>query len=614
MLAPTDRRLLLDALAPEPDWAFDQAIGTTYTLDLLALLRVPLAATTLPWTEADGEPLANPFALLSALRQHASRISLFCHAGATKVPPPQQRLFTFLEESVNPVLPPLEGIFHPKLWLLRFTSSETREVSYRLLVLSRNLTFDRCWDIALALEGRLVKRRNAFAINRPLSELVVALPAMAARAGHNVDRSTAERVSLFADELLRVSWEPPEDFELAAFHPLGLDRRVRWPFRYLHRLLVVSPFVGSGLVENLGDWPAADATLIARFEELTKLDPAALRPYDRVYAFDDGQGLLDAEDQSAEDVSGELAGLHAKLFLGEAERRARVWIGSANATEAALGAPDRPGNSVEFLVELDGVRARHGVEPTLDGLLDAGLLQPFVPAEEPVAEEPREAIARELELAASRLAAGKFAAYVTEEGPERLRIDLRATDDAAVELPPSTVLTARPITIAHPRTVHPERDPAATFPVVALVNVTPFFAFTLTATRDGLEVHHEFVARLRLEGAPEGRHEAVIAELLSDPERLFAFLLLLLSSDDRDSEEALRRLEQLGARNGAGRRDVGGGLPLLEPLLRTLDRDPERLDEIGQLLEDLSAQPETAHLIPEELRELWTVIEEVRAT
>src|SRR6516162_9826339 len=74
--AGSDRRLLLDALSPEPDWSFDQAIGTTYTLDLLAPLRVPLAATTLPWSEADGEPLANPFALLSALRQHASRISL----------------------------------------------------------------------------------------------------------------------------------------------------------------------------------------------------------------------------------------------------------------------------------------------------------------------------------------------------------------------------------------------------------------------------------------------------------------------------------------------------------------------------------------------------------
>ena len=265
-------------------------------------------------------------------------------------------------------------------------------------------------------------------------------------------------------------------------------------------------------------------------------------------------------------------------------------------------------------MELDGVRSRHGVRPTLDGLLDAGMLQPFVPAEKAVEEEPREAITRELELAASKLAAGTFIARVTEEGPERLRVDLCLTDEATVEMPPSTVLTARPITIAHARTVHLERNPAATFPVLALINVTPFFAFTLTATREGLEVSHDFVARLRLEGAPEGRHEAVIAELLSDPQRLFAFLLLLLSADDRDSEAALRRLEQLGTGNGVGRRDTAGGLPLLEPMLRALDRDPRRLDEIGQLLADLSRQPETAHLIPEDLRELWAVVEEVRAS
>src|SRR3954454_4413963 len=64
VLAPADRRLLLDALAPPLGYELDEAIGTSYTLDLLALLRVPLAATALPWAEGDGAPLSNPFALL----------------------------------------------------------------------------------------------------------------------------------------------------------------------------------------------------------------------------------------------------------------------------------------------------------------------------------------------------------------------------------------------------------------------------------------------------------------------------------------------------------------------------------------------------------------------
>jgi hypothetical protein len=204
VLAPADRRLLLDALAPPAGYELDQAIGTTYTLDLLALLRVPLAATTLPWSEGDGEPVSNPFALLSALRRHADRISLFCHAGAIKVPPRQQPLFTFLEGCVNQVLPPRGGTFHPKLWLLRFTEQGGSAVAYRLLVLSRNLTFDRCWDIALVLDGRRIDRKRAFALNHPLGDLVAALPAMAQAAGTPLTEVTAGRIDLIADEVRRV--------------------------------------------------------------------------------------------------------------------------------------------------------------------------------------------------------------------------------------------------------------------------------------------------------------------------------------------------------------------------------------------------------------------------
>ena len=115
MLVPGERRLLLDLLAPPEEYAVDQALGTTYTLDLAALLRVPLAATALPWANADGGPTENPFALLTALRRNASRFSLFCHAGATRAPGTFSPLMTFLEDVVHPVAPPRDGgVLHPK--------------------------------------------------------------------------------------------------------------------------------------------------------------------------------------------------------------------------------------------------------------------------------------------------------------------------------------------------------------------------------------------------------------------------------------------------------------------------------------------------------------------
>ena len=45
MFEPGQRRLLHDTLRPPEGYGFDCAVGTTFTLDLLALLSVPLAFT-----------------------------------------------------------------------------------------------------------------------------------------------------------------------------------------------------------------------------------------------------------------------------------------------------------------------------------------------------------------------------------------------------------------------------------------------------------------------------------------------------------------------------------------------------------------------------------------
>src|SRR5437764_1178797 len=66
MLGPHDRRLLLDAVRPPEGYVLDFAVGTTYSLDLLALLTAPLAFTLLDCQDADGRPDA---AALPAMAQ-----------------------------------------------------------------------------------------------------------------------------------------------------------------------------------------------------------------------------------------------------------------------------------------------------------------------------------------------------------------------------------------------------------------------------------------------------------------------------------------------------------------------------------------------------------------
>lgn len=69
MLEPQGRRHLMETLRPPPGYELDRAIGTTYSLDLLALLTAPLAFTIFDW-EGEGvadrrppRPLREPQAL-----------------------------------------------------------------------------------------------------------------------------------------------------------------------------------------------------------------------------------------------------------------------------------------------------------------------------------------------------------------------------------------------------------------------------------------------------------------------------------------------------------------------------------------------------------------------
>lgn len=618
MLAPADRRLLLDVLAAPEGYTLDHGVGSTYALDLLALLRVPLAATALPWSGSGGGPVDNPFALLTALRRNAGRISLFCHAGATKVPANHIPLLAFLESSVHPVTPPTNGgVFHPKCWLLRFAPEYDDEpVRYRLLVLSRNLTFDRSWDVALSLDGELLERQRRNSPNRPLADFFAALPAMAQAAGHDLPTVAQERVELLTSEVRRVEWSLPEAFDDIAFHPIGHDGKPSWPVTDLHRLMIISPFVGAPAIERLATEVRAEFSVIGRFDEVAKLDAATIEGLDEVDVFDDVSSLLDVEDD-ADDGSvaaagdtdrPELSGLHAKVFVGERYRRAAVFIGSANATEAAFE------RNVEFLVELDGWRIHHGTKAVRTLLQEANLLTPFKPGAEPVSEDPSEALQRTLERAAHELATGALRARVEPTGEARWRTILLAT--RPVDLG-DVKLRARPLSQPTLQPVDLGADPAAAFAPTGLSSVTPFFGLRLTARlKGGSEQHLDVAVRLPMDGAPGGRAEAVTAELLSDTDRLLRFILLLLA-DDGDSDRMLAELEALltertvgGSTSASG---GGEGLPLLEPMLRALHRAPERLEEIDRLLGDMrTAGASTNRLLPPELEELWETIIEVR--
>ena len=116
MLEPDQRRLLTDALRPPDGYTLDEAIGCTYSLDLIALAGVPLACMSLDPTLLKADEAGSAIAALECVRRHAERFTVFCQAGQIHVPRQVQLLLGYLEDSVHQVQAPRGGVFHPKLF------------------------------------------------------------------------------------------------------------------------------------------------------------------------------------------------------------------------------------------------------------------------------------------------------------------------------------------------------------------------------------------------------------------------------------------------------------------------------------------------------------------
>jgi hypothetical protein len=610
MLDPRQRTLLFEALRPPDGYTLHSAVGTTYSLDLMALLAAPLAFTIFDCEDRDGRVVMDPLVLLEALRQHARRVTIFCQAGRIAVPRQHRPLLGYLENSVVEVVAPnRKGSFHPKAWALRFENSR-RLVRYRLLCLSRNLTFDHSWDTALVLDGELTDRTNAFADNHPIGDLFQALPGMAVQ---EVSSAVEERLDLIQGELRRVKFEPPPGFEALRFWPCGLTGRKTWPFpKNARRMMVVSPFVTNGILKDLSKGRKA-SVLVAREEALDGLNPATLEGFSRVFAMateaepdGSGEGLVEGDEKN-----GSLSGLHAKLFVMDDGYDARMWTGSANATEAAFT------RNVELLVELRGKKSQCGIDAVLGGddgrasLLD--LLRPYSVPDEVVTqidgrlEKLVEDVRRELAGAGLRLVADRTGNESTWS------LAVMTPDDGAVSLPKECAVRCWPVSLAedHAAAFESGASPAAVLHAVSWQALTTFMAFSVKAHDADNNAEIRFVLNLPLEGGPVNRQERLLEQVLTDRAAVLRFLLLLLADDVRELS-AVQTGSVLTDGASDGRLDLAIGMPLFESLVRALDQDPVRLDRVDRLMRELQKTESGRKLLPDGFEKLWASIWQAR--
>lgn len=574
-------------LCPPEGYQLDRALATTYSLDLNALLAIPVALFYAQTLEGDlsGERLA----LLEAVRQLGEKVTLFHQAGKVQVPAQYNRLYAYLEDCLVPVVPQSPGqSFHPKIWVIRFLPEhQDNPVRFRLLVLSRNLTFDRSWDLAASLEGEVTEQPQP--VNSPLVDFLHYL------LEQKEETSRDERA--FLQQLGKVDFKVPAGFATLKFHPIGIPGHTGGvPDYNPEHLVIVSPFVQDAPLQKFLSDDLQQAFLFSRYEELHGLSPETLSAYNAYHlnpVVVDGERALDIEgDIDSQDI-------HAKLFVQTRKGRSRWLLGSANATSPASG-----GRNVEFMLELSGhagaIQGPRLVETLLGEDLKKGIFVAYQRPEDLVPDPTTVALERRLRSLENRLVNTGLRGELNSAA-NGVNYDLLVTAKSDMSIPQDFRIEVYPL--GHEKLKQPFSGSAENplhFDNLALVDLSRFVAVSIR--HPALLETRRFLLQLDV-ALPQERLSRIFTLLLKNQARFFEYLRFLLAQNpDKD-------LLLSGTANGKGDSTGLSGHfavgAVYEDLLIAASRSPEKLQSVDAVLRRLQAESAEEVIVPPEFLEFW---------
>ena len=595
MLQPTNRLTLIDAMRPPSGFGLESAMAVTFTLDLRALLAAPAAfALTGSHGIVDDGSQYEPIDLLHAVRSHAGKLTVFSQVGEIALPP-SRRVFAFLERAVVPVRAPRGGVVHPKVWVLRYEEIPDARRHWpsghrlRVLVASRNLTFDASWDTLVRLDE---SDDGSGADLEPVGAL---FDGLMSTGGGVISADHETRVTSLVAALRDARFALPSGVDEVRVAVMGLASTPSpLPVR-ADRSLIISPFVSDDFFTTVH--PAPVDELVSRPESLDLLGTGTLGHVGSAFAFDDGSAYdLDAgqERLSPHDPGRPLVGLHAKVFAFEGDGRARLFLGSANATGAAFT------SNVELLIELVGSVEDLGIDRLCDGTGEEpglrSLFTTYARFEAPNGDEPE---ASSLDSARRTVARLPIDGFVEESGAA-WAVTYRSPD--AFPAVGEATVHCWPLASPGNRQLVGMRRPLDLRFETTIETISGFLAFEISRDDGSLT---GFVVPVPLHGVPEQRERLLLRALVGNAERFLRYVLALLD-EDRTHIDFLDALEAEPPR-GTADGFAPGSFPVLEKLLRTMRQDPAKLAALHPLVSDLAADD----ALPPGFAELWATIYDV---
>jgi hypothetical protein len=586
-------------LIPPTGYRLVKAVAATYTLDLNTLLSIPVALFFSQTLEGNFE--AERVQLLEAIQRCPDVLRVYHQKGRIHVPKKHNRLYGLLEPCVVGILPDdAYTAFHPKVWVLRYEQDDA-QTKYRAIVLSRNLTYDRSWDIAAHLDGEVTETKQQK--SQPLASFVKYLTSH--------ERFDGDRK--FISDLRKVKFETPAGFSSNFFfHPIGIDG-LENPLKDQtgSRAICVSPFVHDDTIGKLSENVTDELLLFGCREEMRLLDPKTL---DGVSAFCISDLIVDGESQDkGEDGDGDQSeqNLHAKLFVFQDDKRNRWFLGSANATKAAFE------RNIEFLLELRGASAAAQLDNLKNELLGkdekCGIFQAFDPPDERVDVSEQKALEKRLlELEYSLLSFTDDIVGQVRPSANETNYDLHLTIPRITAKLGEMSVTVTPFNSdgMEPKELSSSNDTTIAFENINESNLSHFLRFEIWIGGSRLRA---FLAKVEIDGIPETRVSRILRSIINSRDRFFEYLRFLLS-DDNDKEP-------VGTDTEIGNRGQGDGTdiwdmstPIFEQLLLSASRSPQRLKAIDDVITQLGmeeGEKSENNVVPTEFLEFWDAFKQI---
>lgn len=577
-------------LTPPSGYETVFAVGATYSLDLDALVGISLA---LGLSESIDSALKdNPIYLLEALQKTADKVMIFCEGGQIKTPAKANALHILLEKMVFQVLLKNNKSFHPKFWLVKYTNTDG-ETLYRCLVLSRNLTFDRSWDVAVCIEGtqkidgRLTSGHKQ---SQPIADFIKALSTLAKRGEIN----PAKKRKLFnlAEEILSVKFELNDKrFTDYCFLPVGIegyDIEGTGLFNSYHELFIMSPFLSGSIIESFNDRALTSSqknTLITRKSELPKLKPASVTKFN-IYALKDI--IVDGEETLSEGDSSEVVSeqqkqdIHAKMYLKTKYSDSELYLGSLNASNSACY------GNVEFMVKLLGKKRYLNVDlfkQDVFGEIDKD--NPFEIVDLKAEDKLESTVEDNLEKTIKDVCRLKSEANVLGgDGKYCLEVTFEKLPEfKSVYISPLLAKQEQPLT------------EKVMFTQLTMLQLSEFFIITAKSGDESVRR----LLKIKTENMPETRESAIVNSIIKDKRGFIQYITFLLGDD-----YLVSMLQNSSLANSSFIYGNGEYIPALyEKMLKAAAHSPQKFADIKRLMDMLA----DSKVIPKGFTELLEVFQ-----